>query len=670
MHFLIKHGLVKRYRHFFTNRKNLLFSNIENNNISTRIVSGSEIVYNSLIRNNVKHAFIYSGGSIMPIIDKLYNSDINYTINSHEQNCGHAATGYTKTSKKKCAVLVTSGPGFTNTITPLLDATNDSTPLVIISGQVAKKAIGTNAFQEAPSVALSKNVTKWSYEVENIEELSDVIDEAYNIAYSGKNGAVHIDIPKCISSGTIEISEEEYAKMINVINENGNNDSDNDPNNDSNNDPNNDSENDSENDTNNDSDNDTNNDSDNDTNNDSDNDPNNDNSYMYRFNKAIDVINNSKKPILYIGQGCKDSYKLLREFAITSNIPVTSTIHGNGIFDEDHDLSLQWCGMHGSPASNYALQEADTIIALGSRFDDRTTGLVEKYAPRAFEAYENGNGGIIHVNIEKSEINKVVNTHYNFNEDCGQFLKKAIKQCKYNERQEWINRINELKINYKFPYNKHKSRIFMENVLTNIYEKTKNLEDNVIFTTGVGNHQMQTYQYIKSHYPGKIISSGSLGVMGAGLPYAIGAQIANPNKMVICIDGDSSFNMTLTDMKTIVENNLPVKIAIMNNESQMMVTVWEKLFFDQRYTATLNKKNPCFKTLAKGYGIKSLSCNNINLLENVVDEFINYNDGPILCEFKIERSMCLPLVAPGKALDEMILEDNEELKIEEGLAPS
>ena len=238
----------------------------------------------------------------------------------------------------------------------------------------------------------------------------------------------------------------------------------------------------------------------------------------------------------------------------------------------------------------------------------------------------------------------------------------------FNERKPWINRINELKKTHKFPYNTHESKIYMENVLTKIYNKTKKLEDKVIFTTGVGNHQMQTYQYILSHYPGKIISSGSLGVMGAGLPYAIGAQIANPDKMVICIDGDSSFNMTLTDMKTIVENNLPVKIAVMNNNSQMMVTIWEKLFFDQRYTATINKRNPCFTTLAEGYGIKAISCNNAISLDSVVDEFINYNEGPILCEFKIEQTMCLPLVAPGKALDEMIFDD--KININEGIAPS
>jgi acetolactate synthase-1/2/3 large subunit len=615
---------LNKYKQFFTSTKQLVINSdlkdIKNKNKKITL-SGSDIVFNTLKNNNVEQAFIYSGGSIMPIIDKFYKSSISYIVNSHEQNCGHAATGYSKSSDKKCVVLVTSGPGFTNTITPLLDATNDSTPLVIISGQVSKSAIGTNAFQEAPSVQLSKNVTKWSYQVKDINELNSVINKAFDIAYNGKKGAVHIDIPKCVSSDIIEIDYDKFQdfftkkkkknkqKTINLIIDD-------------------------------------------------------------KFKKTIELINNSEKPIIYLGQGCIDSYELLREFAIKSNIPVTSTIHGNGIFDEDHQLSLQWCGMHGSPASNFALQQADTIIALGSRFDDRTTGNISKYAPKCFEAYQNGTGGIIHVNIEKSEINKVINSHYNFNTNCHNFLVNALKLSKFNKREKWINNINNLKQTYKFKVNNHKKKIYMENVLLKLYNKTKHLEDNVIFTTGVGNHQMQTYQFIKSHYPKKILSSGSLGVMGVGLPYSIGSQLANKDKMVICIDGDSSFNMTLTDMKTIVENNLPIKIAVMNNESQMMVTIWEKLFFNQRYTATINKRNPDFTTLAEGYGIKSLSCDNINNLDNVVNEFISYNKGPILCEFKIEKSMCLPLVAPGKALDEMIMEDDFDLQINEGIAPS
>jgi acetolactate synthase-1/2/3 large subunit len=389
------------------------------------------------------------------------------------------------------------------------------------------------------------------------------------------------------------------------------------------------------------------------------------------FSKTLKTINNSKKPIIYLGQGCVDSYEVLREFAIKGNIPVTSTIHGCGIFDEGHSLSVQWCGMHGNATANYSLQEADCIIALGSRFDDRTTGLIKQYAPKTFEAYENGEGGIIHVNLEKTEIKKVINSHYNFNMSCEKWLTKSLPNIEFNERNDWISYINGLKKQHKFNYTQEPNKLFMENVLVKLYEKTQHLKNNVIFTTGVGNHQMQTYQYIKSHYPKKILSSGSLGVMGAGLPYGIGAKIANPDKMVIVVDGDSSFNMTCTDMKTIVENELPVKIAIMNNNAQMMVTIWEKLFFEERYTATINKRNPDFTMLAESYGIKAISCDSIEDLEKTLEEFINYPKA-ILCEFKIEKGICLPLVGPGKALDDMILPEdyNDTTKIDKGMAPS
>ena len=531
----------RQYRQYRQVVYNTLFPPTNDISKSTdgEIIYAKDIFYNCLKKHNVSTAFIYSGGSIMPWIDTLYKSDINYYVNSHEQNCGHALTGFSKSNidhKEKAIVMTTSGPGFTNLITPMLDMTNDSTPGVFITGQVPLSAIGTNAFQEAPSIALSKHVTKYSTQIKSILDIELELDKAFNMAYSGKNGAVHIDIPKCVASSSLLKSEYDNLMTSNLeyTHSNGNMIStvfkllDN---------------------------------------------------YNACFDKTINVINNSNKPIIYLGQGCVDSYELLRKFAIIGNIPVSSTIHGCGVFDEGHDLSLQWCGMHGNASANYSLQEADCIIALGSRFDDRTTGLVEKYAPKAFEAYENGNGGIIHVNLENSELTKVIDSHYNFNMDCKEWLTRAIKNIKYREREPWLKSIDTLKQKHKFSYNHEPNKLFMENVLVNLYDKTKHLNDKLIITTGVGNHQMQTYQYIKSHYPKKILSSGSLGVMGAGLPYGIGAKIANPDKMVIVIDGDSSFNMTCTDMKTIVEHDLPVKIAIMNNDAQMMVTIWEKLFF-------------------------------------------------------------------------------------------
>ena len=571
-------------------------------------LTGGQIIYKKLLENNVKDTFLYSGGAVMPIVDALYKGDINYYINAHEQSCGHAATGYAKTTQKTGVAIVTSGPGITNMITPILDSTNDSTPMIVLSGQVPKKAIGSDAFQEAPAIELTRPATKWSYQLQSVNEIPKIIDKAFYIANDRKKGAVHIDVPKDISSAILNGNYEIFnppSKNTCSINTN-------------------------------------------------------------KLKIVAELINNSKKPILYVGQGCNESYTALRDFAKKANIPVTTTIHANGVYNEYEFLSLRWCGMHGSPVSNYSIQEADCIIAIGSRFDDRTTGELEKYAPKALEASRNKTGGIIHINIEESEINKVLNTDYNFNCDCSEFLEAIVPFIKYNKRLEWIKILEKRKNQYPFTYTKsNNEELNLERVLEVLNLKTKNLD--CIYTTGVGNHQMQTYQYIHSEKPKKIISSGSLGVMGAGLPYAIGAQIANPHKLVIDIDGDSSFNMTMNELKTIYQYNLPIKIAVMNNSAQMMVTTWERLFFQERYTATLYDSNPSYDILAKSFNIKSMKCDNNDNLENKIDEFISY-EGPILCEFKIKRDMCLPLVAPGKGLDEMIM-TNDSISLN-GMAPS
>ena len=593
--------LLRTYKLF----QKRLYSNITPNN------NGGRLFINALKRNKVEDAFIYSGGSIMPLIDSFYNNTIHYYVNSHEQYCGHAATGYAKASGKTGICVVTSGPGITNMITPLLDAKNDSVPLIVFSGQVSLSAEGTNAFQEAPAVDITKHVTKWSYKVTDIHEIDSAIDEAFYVANHGKKGSVHIDIPKCVSYQpyspeiSIDVSSIKKEKRPPIDLEN--------------------------------------------------------------INKIIPLINNAEKPILYVGQGCKEAYEMLRYFAIKANIPVTTTIHGNGIFDETHPLSLRWCGMHGYAAANYGLQNADLIIALGSHFDDRTTGNLDMYAPEAKKASSEKRGGIIHVNINKEELDFVVKADYSFNTTCDIFLKYITPFIKYKKRRDWINYLDTLKYKYPFKLNTDEHELCMEEVLTCIDKHTESM--NCLFTTGVGNHQMQTYQFIKSQYPTKIISSGSLGVMGSGLPYAIGAQIAKKDMLVIDIDGDSSFNMSLSDMKTIVENNLPVKIAIMNNDAQMMVTIWEKLFFDERYTATLNERNPDFCKLAEAYGIPSLRCSDKKTLDKTIEYFI-HSPGPILCEFKIKKDICLPLVGPGKALDDMILPDETETCQLIGIAPS
>ena len=553
------------------------------------MISGGQIIYNNLVRKNVKNVFLYSGGAIMPLIDCFYKGNINYYINSNEQNGCHAAVGYAKSTNKTGVMITTSGPGITNCITPILDSNNDSTPLVVLSGQVSLNTMGSCAFQESPATDITKPITKWSYCVKDINELDSVMDEAFFIANDKKKGAVHIDLPKCIIS-----KKTKYVENLENLEE-----------------------------------------------------------LKYEddiFNLEIsNIINKSEKPILYVGQGCNNYSEQLRYLIDKYQIPITTTMHAMGVYDERKELALQMCGMHGSYAANTALQNADCIIAIGARFDDRTTGLPSKYAPVARK-----NKSIIHCNIEKSEIDKNIKSNYSYNGDADLFINHLIKNLKVKNRKSWINQLNIWKNEHPFEfYNDKYNKLKTQNVLVEINKQTQKRDD-IIYTFGVGNHLMMGCQFIDWKTPKSILASGSLGVMGCSIGYSIGAQIANLDKTVISIDGDGSFNMTLTDLKTIKEYNLPIKIAIINDSSLSMVRIWEKLFFEERYTATNNPNNPDYVNLAKSFGINSISCDNIEDLEETIDEFLECK-GPILCEFKVIGEECLPLVGPGKALDDMIL---------------
>tara|TARA_B100000767_G_scaffold72007_1_gene68530 strand:+ start:2446 stop:4191 length:1746 start_codon:yes stop_codon:yes gene_type:complete len=562
--------------------------------LTRNIKTGADLIYNKLVEHKVNDVFLYSGGSIMPLIDKFYNGKINYYINTHEQNCGHAATGYAKSSNKFGVVITTSGPGLTNLITPILDAQNDGVPLLVLSGQVGTNVMGTGAFQEAPSVEITKSITKMSYCIKNVEEIESKIDESIKLIKKGRPGVVHLDLPKDILLTDCDLNK--TGKNLEEI------------------------------------------------------EP--DKNLNVELNNVAKIINDSNNPILFLGKGCNHASKEILEFVNKTQIPFTTTIHGKGVICENHKLSLGWCGMHGSPVSNYALQKADCIIGIGARFDDRTTGTIDTYGPNA--------KNIFNINIDNSCFNKTVNTTNNIEMDSKIFLESIYTQIENNiSSKRWLRYISILKNKYGFKFKiPDNDKINTPMVIDCINKLTKNKD--VIFTTGVGNHQMMTYQFINGNYPGKIHSSGSLGVMGAGLPYAIGVQIANPDKLVVDIDGDSSFLMTMSDMKTIVENNLPIKIAIMNDNKQMMVNIWEKLFFDGRYTATINERNPDFKEVAEAFGLKGFICKNQKDIMKITQDFLE-TEGPALCEYKVEPDICLPLVGPGKALDEMILfEDYQE----------
>lgn len=570
-------------------------------------MNSASIIFNRLIKHKVTDVFLYSGGAIMPLIDKFYKSSIKYYINAHEQNCGHSATGYAKSSNKTGISIVTSGPGITNSVTPLLDAKNDSIPLIVISANVSESAMGTNAFQEAPAVQITHPVTKWSYCVSSKDNIQDIIDSAFYVANNGKKGSVHIDIPKCVLIK--EVTKREYNRSLV--------------------------------------------------------DPINRESYYKidaeKINKIAEIITCASKPVLYVGHGgfsinC-DTYRYIRQLSINYNIPVTTTMHGMGVFPETHTNSINMCGMHGLAAANFALQEADCIIAIGSRFDDRTTGNVSKYAPNC--------KNFIHFNINRNDINTVIKTDHYIIGDIKitlPILIKEIRKKPFNKyKTNWLNQINTWKKKYPFrfdksPYNKIKTQDV-------IVELNKQISDNIekyIITTGVGNHQMMACQFIDWQYPKRFISSGSLGVMGTGLPYAIGCKIANPTLDVINIDGDSSFMMTMGDLKTIAEYNIPIKIIILNNNSQDMVRVWETLFFNGRITATENKANPSFVEMVKSFNIHGLYCDNSKDLPDMIAELLHYNK-PVLLECKVDKDMCLPLVPPGAGLDEMILHKSDAI---------
>lgn len=574
-------------------------------------LTGGQVIYNELKKLNVDTIFGFSGGAIMPVMDTLYKSDINLIVNTHEQSTGHSATGYAKSSNKPGIMFVTSGPGLTNSITPMLDAQNDSTPLIVFSGNVPLKAIGTQAFQECPATEMTKPFTKWSVVANNVNDLPYIIRKAWKIATSGKPGCVHIDLPKCISTSIYTSDENDDDNKY--VEGNVSNLIDSDV---------------------------------------------IDWGQITNMNNLSNLINKSEKPIIILGKGANKYPDYIYSFVLCSNIPVTTTIHAVGLFPENNSLSLKWLGMHGSPAANFAISEADLIINIGSRFDDRTTGNIDNYAPNAYKAYKNGTGGIIHVNIDNSEINKNIKSHYNYNMDTKIFLKNIDKFIKYKNREPWMQKIYNWQTKYPFEFqepdnNKLNTQMVIKKIGEYLYEN-----ENWKITTGVGNHQMWAAQFIDYYKPESLITSGSLGVMGAGIGYAIGTQLANPLTKVILIDGDGSFNMTLPELHTIMKYNLPIKIALMNDNNMSMVRTWEKLFFEERYVATDLSHNPDYIKLAKSYGMTAIKCDNKNDLNKTVENFINYN-GPILCEFKTLSEMCYPLVAPGKALNDMILFQNK-----------
>ncbi len=563
----------------------------------------------------------YPGGAILPVFDAIYNSKhFDFILPRHEQGAGHMAEGYARASGKPGVVLVTSGPGATNVITPMQDALSDGTPLVVFCGQVVTSAIGTDAFQEADMLGISRACTKWNVMVKNVAELPKRIKEAFEIAQSGRPGPVLVDLPKDVQAAILRtpipmastLPTHTSAATLAARDQNKR-------------------------------------------------------QLDGALRRVANLINIAKKPVIYAGQGLialPEGPLLLKEIAEKASIPVTTTLQGLGGFDELDDKSLHMLGMHGSAYANLAMQEADLVIALGARFDDRVTGSIAKFAPQAKAAAAEKRGGIVHFEIMPKNINKVVQATEAVEGDVAANLALLLPHIEMKtSRPEWFSQITDWK--QRFPLGLYEREtedglIKPQTVVEKLSIMTQDMKDQTIITTGVGQHQMWAAQHFRWRHPRTMITSGGLGTMGYGLPAAIGAKVARPDALVVDIDGDASFNMTLTELSTAAQFNIGVKIIILNNEEQGMVTQWQSLFYEDRFAHT-HQKNPDFIKLAEAMGVQAQRCIAPKDVESSLRWLLD-TDGPALLEVVTDKKVpVLPMVPAGKALHEFLVYDEGKL---------
>ncbi|KAG6005545.1 Acetolactate synthase, mitochondrial [Claviceps maximensis] len=586
--------------------------------------TGGEIFHEMMLRQNVKHIFGYPGGAILPVFDAIYNSKhFEFILPRHEQGAGHMAEGYARASGKPGVVLVTSGPGATNVITPMQDALSDGTPMVVFCGQVPTTAIGSDAFQEADVIGISRACTKWNVMVKNVAELPRRINEAFEIATSGRPGPVLVDLPKDVTAGILRRAiptETALPSLPSAASRAAM--------------------------------------------------EHNQKQLRASLKRVADLINVAKQPVIYAGQGIvqsQDGPKVLKELADKCSIPVTTTLHGLGGFDELDDKSLHMLGMHGSAYANMAMQEADLIIALGSRFDDRVTGNIAKFAPGAKAAAAEKRGGIVHFEIMPKNINKVVQATEAIEGDVADSVKLLLPQVEarsMEDRKPWFDKIRGWKQKWPLSHYERSERgglIKPQALIEELSNLTAELKHKTYIATGVGQHQMWTAQHFRWRHPRSMITSGGLGTMGFGLPAAIGAKVAQPDALVIDIDGDASFAMTLTELATAAQFNIGVKIIVMNNEEQGMVTQWQNLFYEDRYAHT-HQRNPDFIKLAEAM---SINARRLVRPEDTVEylKWLIKTDGPALLEVVTDKKVpVLPMVPAGSALHEFIVFDSAQDK--------
>ena len=578
-------------------------------------LTGAEIVFKALQEHGVEYIFGYPGGAVLPMYDQISKQDkIKHILVRHEQGAGHAAEGYARSTGKPGVVLVTSGPGATNMVTALTDAYMDSIPLVCITGQVPTHLIGTDAFQECDTTGITRPCTKHNWLVKDVNQLAEITHKAFHIATSGRPGPVLIDIPK-----DIQFQKGEYkpSSIIEIDTYKPNT-----------------------------------------------------KAKTSEIEKAVELIVNAKKPIIYSGGGVinagEKASKVLTEFTRITNFPITSTLQGLGAFPGSDHQFLGMLGMHGTYEANNAMHECDLMINIGARFDDRITGRVDAFSP---------NSKKIHIDIDPSSINKIVKVDVAIVGDClsvindmlGEIKNKHQKFLSSNKENisDWWKQIDQWREKKSLSYKKDETLIMPQYAVERLYELTKNQD--TFITTEVGQHQMWAAQFYKFDKPNRWMTSGGLGTMGYGLPAAIGTQIAHPDKLVIDIAGEASILMNIQEMSTAVQYKLPIKIFILNNQWMGMVRQWQELLHEKNYSESYTEALPDFVKLAEAYGATGVRATTPQELDSKINEMIDVK-GPVIfdCLVKKEEN-CFPMIPSGKPHNEMILgPDDEEGITEEG----
>jgi len=559
------------------------------------IISGSEMLLRSLLLEGVDCVFGYPGGAVLYIYDAMYGfSDFNHLLTRHEQGAIHAADGYARSTGKVGVCIATSGPGATNLVTGIATAYMDSVPLVVITGNVATSLIGTDAFQEADIVGITMPITKHSYLVRDVKDLPRIVHEAFHIANSGRKGPVLIDIPKDVSAAKAlfqPVNEVHLRGYNPTVHPNRN-----------------------------------------------------------QVDKMIRAIEQAERPILLVGGGAvySGAHEEIYEFVTKTQIPITTTLLGIGAFPTGHELHMGFPGMHGTWTANMAIQNADLLISIGARFDDRVTGKLSGFAP---------NAKIVHIDIDPAEIGKNVPTDIPIVGDVKAVLEIANQLAKRADKADaWRDQIQAWKAEKPFGFKDSETELKPQWVVSMIHETTKG---EAIVTTDVGQHQMWAAQYYPFNKPRSWVTSGGLGTMGFGFPSAIGAQMGNPDRTVVSINGDGGMQMCAQELAICAINNIPVKVAILNNQVLGMVRQWQELIYENRYSHIDLAGSPDFVKLAEAYGVKGFRATNKEEARRAWEEALNH-PGPAVVEFVVRKEENVyPMVPQGSTIDQMLMGDSE-----------